>query len=73
MKRVAIDMPSWLHADTGVFVDFAPCELEKLYEAIQFIPIEADLTVTFHFAKRGHRLREGLKKCGRVVIKDIGL
>ena len=72
-RRVAVDMPSWLHADTGVFVDFASCELKKTWEAIQFVPIEAHLTVTFHRAKRGHKLREGLTACGKVVVKDIGL
>ncbi len=72
-KRVAVDLPSWLHADTGVFVDYAPCELGKMHEAVEFVPIEADLTVTFHRAKRGHVMRDGLSKCGNLVIKGIGL
>lgn len=71
--RVAIDFPSWLHADTGVFVDYAPSEMADMWEAEEFVPIEANVTVTFHRAKRGHRMRDGLVKCGKLVIKDIGL
>jgi NAD(P)H-hydrate repair Nnr-like enzyme with NAD(P)H-hydrate epimerase domain len=72
-KRVAIDMPSGLHSDTGVFVDFAPCELDKIWEAVEFVAIEADLTVTFHLPKRGHMMRDGLNACGKLVVKSIGL
>lgn len=72
-RRVAVDMPSGLHSDTGVFVDFAPCELKEMWEAIEFVPIEADLTVTFHLPKRGHLMREGVKACGKLVVKSIGL
>ncbi len=72
-KRVAVDLPSWLHADTGVFIDYAPCELAEMYEAVEFVPIEVQLTVTFHFAKRGHHMRDGLVSCGKVIVKDIGL
>ncbi|WP_375543588.1 NAD(P)H-hydrate epimerase [Leisingera caerulea] len=72
-KRVAIDMPSGLHSDTGVFVDFAPCELNEMWEAVEFVPIEADLTVTFHLPKRGQFMRDGVEACGKLVVKSIGL
>lgn len=72
-RRVAIDMPSGLHSDTGVFVDFAPCELNEMWEAVEFVPIEADLTVSFHLPKRGQAMRDGVKACGKLVVKSIGL
>jgi hydroxyethylthiazole kinase-like uncharacterized protein yjeF len=72
-KRVAIDVPSGLHSDTGVFVDFASCELKEMREAIEFVPIEADLTVTFHRRKRSQMMRDGAKFCGKITVVDIGL
>ena len=72
-RRVAIDVPSGLHSDTGVFVDFAPCELDEMWEAVEFVPIEANLTVTFHLPKRGQVMRDGVKACGKLVVKSIGL
>jgi len=53
---VAVDVPSGLCADTGV---------------VRGTCVRADLTVTFHRAKPGHRLRPDL--CGRVEVVDIGL
>ena len=59
VKRVAVDIPTGLEADTG----------EILGTAV----LPADLTVTFHRLKRAHihTARSGI--CGRVVVRDIGL
>ena len=56
--RVAVDIPSGISADSG----------EVLGQAFR-----ADLTVTFHALKRGHRLGEGPEYCGKVEVADIGL
>lgn len=58
-RVVAIDIPSGIDSDTGT----------PLGEA-QFF---ADLTVTFHRMKPCHVDREGARRCGRVVVRDIGL
>jgi NAD(P)H-hydrate epimerase len=55
---VAVDVPSGLHGDTG----------EILGRALQ-----AETTVTFHRAKPGHYSVEGLRRCGRLRIVDIGI
>ncbi|GGH26250.1 yjeF C-terminal region, hydroxyethylthiazole kinase-related/yjeF N-terminal region [Cribrihabitans marinus] len=57
-RVVAIDIPSGLCADSG----------RALGELVT-----ADLTVSFHRAKRGHYLDEGPERCGRVVVCPIGL
>lgn len=54
----AIDVPSGLNASTG----------QILGDAVQ-----ADLTVTFAFAKIGHAVYPGTGCCGDVVIVDIGI
>ena len=63
-RRVAVDIPSGLCADSGRVLandaGTAPC-------------LPADLTVTFHAAKRGHVLSSGPDLCGRLVVCDIGL
>ena len=59
---VAVDMPSGLCADSGRV-------LGDDVEAVCF----ADLTVTFHRAKRGHYLDHGPECCGKLVVRDIGL
>ena len=56
--RIAVDMPSGISADTGAL----------LGEAFQ-----ADLTVTFGFAKVGQMLYPGAEYCGKVIIGDIGI
>ena len=57
-KVVAIDLPSGLCSDSGKHLGaFAT----------------ADLTVSFHRAKLGHYLDRGPARCGRVVVKSIGL
>jgi hydroxyethylthiazole kinase-like uncharacterized protein yjeF len=55
---LAVDLPSGVNPDTGA------CPLSVL---------PADLTVTFHAEKHGHRLGRGPKLCGKVVVADIGL
>ncbi|MCW8843901.1 MAG: NAD(P)H-hydrate dehydratase, partial [Rhodobacteraceae bacterium] len=55
---VAIDMPSGLSSDTGLPMPAA---------------VDADLTVSFHREKLGHRIGLGPAFCGRVVVADIGL
>lgn len=57
-RFVAVDIPSGLCADTG----------RKLGRVLP-----AGLTVTFHAEKHGHRLEDGPKLCGKVVVVDIGL
>lgn len=53
---VAVDIPSGIHADTGAVLGCA---------------VEATLTVTYGFAKRGHFCDQGAS--GRLVIADIGI
>jgi hydroxyethylthiazole kinase-like uncharacterized protein yjeF len=55
---VAVDAPSGLCLDSG-----------RARGAVR----AADLTVTFHRAKRGHFLDEGPALCGRLAVVDIGL
>ncbi|MBE5039698.1 NAD(P)H-hydrate epimerase [Ructibacterium gallinarum] len=57
-KKIALDLPSGLNADTG---ECAP-------DAVQ-----ADTTVTFARLKKGQTTAEGLQLCGKLVLKDIGL
>lgn len=59
LRRVAVDIPSGLHADSGA--------------ALGEGALRADLTVTFHAPKLGHVLGEGSALCGRLVVADIGL
>ena len=56
-KIVAADIPSGLNGRTGARFD--PCA-------------EADLTVTFQFAKYGHVLQDGLDVCGELLVRDVG-
>lgn len=63
-RVVAVDIPSGLCADSGRYLRRADAPAAT---------IRADLTVSFHSEKLGHRLAEGPAACGRVVVKDIGL
>jgi len=65
-RVVAIDMPSGVCSDSGRY-------LRSTEEPDPQHRIRADLTVSFHAEKLGHRLAEGPDACGRVVVKDIGL
>ena len=58
VPRIAIDIPSGLHADTG---------------RIQGACIQADHTATYGCAKPGHLLHHGPELCGRLHIVDIGI
>ncbi|WP_343079376.1 NAD(P)H-hydrate dehydratase [Ostreiculturibacter nitratireducens] len=57
-RRVAVDGPSGLCLDSGR-------ELSPAFPA--------DLTVTFHSRKIGHALGDGPRRCGKVVLADIGI
>ena len=57
-RRVAIDVPSGLCADSG-----RPLGVSG----------KADVTVTFHRAKVGQFLASGPSMCGKIVVADIGL
>ena len=56
---VAVDMPSGVSSDTG--------------KSVQVFHLTADLTVTFHQMKHGHILEDGPDRCGKVVVKSIGI
>lgn len=56
--KVAVDIPSGIHADTG---------------AVMGIGFRADLTVTFAFPKPGLLLYPGAEYAGKVLVKDIGI
>ena len=56
--KVAVDIPSGIHADTGQVMGAA---------------FQADLTVTFAFAKCGLMLYPGAAYAGEVLVKDIGI
>ncbi|MCM1118976.1 MAG: NAD(P)H-hydrate dehydratase [bacterium] len=56
--RIAVDVPSGIHAGTG---------------KIMGIAVRADMTVTFGWAKKGLLLYPGAAYAGRVVVRDIGI
>ncbi|MGB7263805.1 MAG: NAD(P)H-hydrate epimerase [Albidovulum sp.] len=56
---VAVDIPTGLSSDTG--------------QSVQSFHLTSDLTVTFHAAKQGQQIGDGPLRCGKVVVKDIGL
>ena len=55
---VAVDVPTGLHGDTGEILGHA---------------FQAETTVSFFRAKPGHYSVEGLRRCGRLHIADIGI
>lgn len=55
---IAADVPSGLNSYSGF--TYGPC-------------VRADLTVTFHRAKTGLYLCDGLDNCGDIIVKDIGI
>jgi NAD(P)H-hydrate epimerase len=57
-SKVAIDLPSGLHGDTGEVLGVA---------------VHADITVTFIARKRGMLLAAGPAHCGRIVVAGLGL
>ncbi|MBQ2956317.1 MAG: NAD(P)H-hydrate dehydratase [Clostridia bacterium] len=54
----SVDVPSGLNAESGKIEGFS---------------VQADLTVTFQYAKTGHFLLDGLDCTGKLVVRDIGL
>lgn len=56
--KVAVDIPSGIHADTGAVMGTAFC---------------ADITVTFAFQKLGLLLYPGAEYAGAVSVKEIGI
>ncbi len=55
---VSVDIPSGIDADTG---------------RIMGCCVEADITVTFEYAKAGHYFYPGREKTGRLFIRGIGI
>ena len=56
--KIAVDVPSGIHAGTG---------------KIMGVAVKADLTVTFGWAKKGLLFYPGAACAGHVVIKEIGI
>ncbi|PKL76385.1 MAG: bifunctional ADP-dependent NAD(P)H-hydrate dehydratase/NAD(P)H-hydrate epimerase, partial [Candidatus Melainabacteria bacterium HGW-Melainabacteria-1] len=56
--KVAVDIPSGIHSDTGAILGLA---------------LKADLTVTYAYPKWGHLLDPALDHIGRLEIVDIGI
>lgn len=77
LRRVSVDVPSGLCADSGRILlpdDPSDPSLQTEAEADpRFFCFEADLTVTFHSPKPGHLLAMGPRVCGRLCVVDIGL
>ncbi len=65
-RVAAVDVPSVLDPETGRLLD--PGEAIRAPHAFG-----ADLTVTFHAPKPGHRTGDGPRLCGHLVVADIGL
>ncbi|SMX42181.1 NAD(P)H-hydrate dehydratase [Actibacterium lipolyticum] len=65
-RIVAIDLPSGICADSGRYLSSG--KQPRDYEAIR-----ADLTVSFHQLKLGHRLGDGPTACGKSTVASIGL
>jgi NAD(P)H-hydrate epimerase len=57
-KKIAVDIPSGLHADRGVPLG---------------VCVKADYTLTLAFAKRGLVTSPGFTYCGRLEVADIGI
>ena len=57
-KKIAVDIPSGIHSTTGEVMGTA---------------FQADLTVTFAYAKTGMILYPGASYAGKVVVSDIGI
>ncbi|KUF09052.1 bifunctional ADP-dependent NAD(P)H-hydrate dehydratase/NAD(P)H-hydrate epimerase [Pseudoponticoccus marisrubri] len=60
-RVLAVDAPSGLCMDSGRVL------------GTDGIACRADLTVSFHAEKLGHRLADGPAHCGSVAVQDIGL
>jgi hydroxyethylthiazole kinase-like uncharacterized protein yjeF len=64
-RVLAVDIPSGVCADSGRYLVAVPPR--------DCAQIRADLTVSFHREKTGHRLAAGPDLSGKVVVKNIGL
>ena len=64
-KVVSVDVPSGLCADSGRGLGTPSTRTGPV--------IAANLTVSFHSEKLGHRLAERPENCGKVRVVDIGL
>ncbi len=58
VRTISVDIPSGLDTDTGECLG---------------VCIEADVTVTFQFAKKGFSQSQARKYLGRLVVADIGI
>ncbi len=65
IRRLAVDCPSGLDLDTGMIPASEETGVPKINSA--------DLTVSFHSLKAGHKLGLGPMLCGDVRVVDIGL
>ncbi|MFT6425739.1 MAG: hydroxyethylthiazole kinase-like uncharacterized protein yjeF [Celeribacter sp.] len=65
-KVVAVDIPSGICADSGLYLGRAE---ENPFD----LCVMANLTVSFHRMKLGHVLSYGSTGSGKTVVKDIGL
>lgn len=65
-KVVAVDIPSGICADSGLYLGYTE-------ENPLDLGIMANLTVSFHRMKLGHVLHDGSAGSGKTVVKDIGL
>ncbi|MCR5282247.1 MAG: NAD(P)H-hydrate dehydratase [Lachnospiraceae bacterium] len=63
-RKVALDIPSGIHADTGIAL--ADQDGERVY-------VRADLTVTFGCRKSGLMLSQGKAAAGRIVLDSCGI
>lgn len=57
-KKIAVDIPSGINADTG---------------EVMGVAFRADLTVSFAAVKRGQILYPGAEYCGKLAVCDIGI
>ncbi len=64
LRRVALDVPSGLCADSGRILGASGRDGAVL---------AADLTIAFHAAKPGHHLADGPGMCGSLAVVGIGL
>lgn len=55
---ISVDIPSGLDGDSGKVLGHC---------------IRADMTVTIAFPKKGFFINEGEKKCGKIIVADIGI
>lgn len=56
--KVAVDVPSGLNSDTG---------------EVHGVAVKADITITFHAAKKGLLLESAKEYVGELVVADIGI